>query len=188
MKTKLTNAVKWGLGAMVLSLSTLGHAELITNGSFSSDTGWVKNNISIDTGAARGPSGNETSASIKQSVASLSASTTYLLDFSFFKPTGVLLDVTFGSLDFADLDFAISNTGDLYTYSGIVESLAGTQELVFSFTSPSLANYYLDNVSLTCDPGIPGNCATTSVPEPGSLLLAGAALASLGLVRRRRSA
>jgi MYXO-CTERM domain-containing protein len=191
MKTKLTNVVKWGLGAVALSLSTLGHANLITNGNFDSDTVWVTNNIQISTGAARGPSGNETSASIKQSVASLSASTTYLLDFSVFMPTGVTLDVTFGTLDFDDLDFAISNTGDLYTYSGVVDSLFGlfgTQELVFSFTSPSLANYYLDNVSLTCDPGIPGNCATTSVPEPGSLLLAGAALAGLGLVRRRRSA
>jgi MYXO-CTERM domain-containing protein len=189
MKTKLTNVVKWGLGAVALSLSTLGHANLITNGNFDSDTVWVTDNIQISTGAARGPSGNEKSASIKQSVAPLSASTTYLLDFSVFRPTGVTLDVTFGTLDFDDLDFAISNTGDLYTYSGVVDSLFGTQELVFSFfTSPLLPNYYLDNVSLTCDPGIPGNCATTSVPEPGSLLLAGAALAGLGLVRRRRSA
>ena len=58
----------------------------------------------------------------------------------------------------------------------------------FDFSDfPLGSEAYIDNVSLVCDVTSSANCQGGSVPEPGSLLLVGAALAGLGLVRRRKS-
>ncbi|MFO1192449.1 MAG: PEP-CTERM sorting domain-containing protein [Rhodoferax sp.] len=49
---------------------------------------------------------------------------------------------------------------------------------------------FLDDVSLVCSNGATNlDCRTSNdVPEPGSLMLVGAALAGLGIARRRRKA
>jgi MYXO-CTERM domain-containing protein len=207
MKTKLTNAVKWGLGAVVLSLSTLGHANLITNGTFTVETGWTIFNMGIDTvgNKAFGPKDEKPDARISQAVGTLDPTKIYNLNFSVTtgginagsvpfgdQTSAVFIDVTLGTLGFADLDFAISPPGaGPWLFSGAFTGLGGNPLLTISFDAAptlNLADFHLYNVSLDCDPSSPGGCATTSVPEPGSLLLAGAALASLGLVRRRRSA
>jgi|GEM_PF-1849448 len=208
MKTKLTNAVKWGLGAVVLSLSTVGHAGLITNGTFTVETGWTVVNMGIDTvgNKAFGPKDEKQDAQISQVVGTLDSTKFYNLNFSVNTAGGinaggesfggltdvVFIDVTLGTLGFADLNFAISPPGaGPWLFSGAFTGLGGNPLLTISFDADfplNLADFHLYNVSLACDPSSPGGCATTSVPEPGSLLLAGAALASLGLVRRRRSA
>jgi hypothetical protein len=205
MKTKLTNAVKWGLGAVVLSLSTLGHANLITNGTFTVETGWTIVNMGIDTvgNKAFGPKDEKQDARISQVVGTLDPTKIYNLNFSVTtgginaggdpfgdQTNAVFIDVTLGTLGFADLDFAISPPGaGPWLFSGAFTGLGGNPLLTISFDAAptfNLADFHLYNVSLDCDVSTP--CATTSVPEPGSLLLVGAALAGLGLVRRRRSA
>lgn len=79
-----------------------------------------------------------------------------------------------------------------YVTSNFNGPVAGEAGLAFSFSGTDIA--YLDNVNmedLGCIPGAtsckPGGGNGGNVPEPGSLLLVGASLAGLALVRRRKS-
>lgn len=76
-----------------------------------------------------------------------------------------------------------------WMYQGfITNSTAG--DLKFSFNSTSAAEAYVDDVLLMCVESLTGNCTGVpignNVPEPGSLLLVGAALASMAAIRRRK--
>jgi len=66
------------------------------------------------------------------------------------------------------------------------QDLSG-QGLSFN-VSNTIVPFYLDQISLTCSSTTPGACAVDqgTVPEPGSLMLVGAALASCAFVGRRR--
>lgn len=74
-------------------------------------------------------------------------------------------------------------------YATLISGFDGGDGFIsFDFSDFSLGSEVcIDNVSLVCDVTSSANCQGGSVPEPGSLLLVGAALAGLGLVRRRKS-
>ena len=65
-----------------------------------------------------------------------------------------------------------------YVLQDFTGSTGGPLSFVFLALAADLSNLYVDDVSINAVPG--GN-----IPEPGSLLLVGAALAAGAMVRRR---
>ena len=133
------------------------------------------------------------SGTASQSVAGLNSLFTYQLDFYLFGDvTG--FGFSFGpfsslaglssALDFVDPVVAdpLDLISDFTHYFG---TFAGISSGTLTFTSGDGKEVFLDDVSINCilnctvvDPG-------TNVPEPGTLVLVGAALAASALVRRR---
>lgn len=124
--------------------------------------------------------------------------------FSFFvkgDATGLYVDLYEASdpnspfVSLLDL-FAISTPGNSggewveYSgeFSGPAGAIIGIDFFVERIGTSPLGDLFLDDVSIiekACTPGDPG-CGGTTVPEPGSLLLVGAALAAVAIVRRRK--
>lgn len=140
------------------------------------------------------PSGDAVTGSVSQSV-SLLHFEDYALSF-FLKGNRSALSVSFGGVilpitQFSDDDEAAKD-GDWYQYLGLIGGSSGG-EMLFSFSSNiGGLPLYLDDVSISCVVSLTGDCTGVSkdnnndVPEPGSLLLVGAALASIAAVRRRK--
>jgi PEP-CTERM motif len=70
------------------------------------------------------------------------------------------------------------NDGGWTPFTGQIGPVSNGWVLSFTFTDPGNDDLFMDDVTLTARTG-------TGIPEPGSLLLVGVALASVALVRRR---
>jgi len=207
MKNKLVQTAKWCVGVAALSIAGLGHSavNLVTNGDFEANqSGWTFSGIEVDVGpggitgqaAVAFPNTDTAGNSIRQTL-NLNASAQYILDF-FVRGVGQGgVTFSFGGNPFAFFDLGDPDnhyiesddpTAGWVHYSTTIENFAGGA-LVFAFTGPDFSEVYVDDVSLICSNGA-SNLAcrqqTTDVPEPGSLMLVGAALAGLGIARRRR--
>ena len=107
----------------------------------------------------------------------------YTIDFFL---SGGTIGFSFGSLNFSDLDLVdttVVDGNDWVHYQGKIGNV-GAATLAFSFSPSSAASRFLDDVSVAAN-ACTANCGG-NVPEPGTLLLVGAALAAAATVRRRK--
>ena len=186
-----TRTIKKWIGALAIAaLAPTAMALPFTNGGFTTgDAPW-------------NPSGNAFINDTMPRTGLLS------LEFSFNDGTAGSVLQTFdglGSLSSYHVSFYIKGdaTGFIFTVDGLTKSSLG-KPTIFTLVdgdffadaggaatmSLSIAgatgNLFVDDISITqnCSPANPCN----NVPEPGSLLLVGAALAAGALVRRRKQA
>jgi Carbohydrate binding domain/PEP-CTERM motif len=174
------------------------NVNLVVNPGFESgDASWnPSGNAGATAAAARLPSSlgmefqsapDDRMGTVSQSF-SLVSGETYTLDF-YLKGNIGAATISFGSSFIADLLIDLDPPGQdgWQFYTGSFTALTdATQSLLFSFNDTQGAgSLFLDDVNLACI----DNCSTRiNVPEPGSLLLVGAALSALAVYRRRRSA
>lgn len=121
------------------------------------------------------------SGTASQSVTGLNSLSTYQLDF-YLNGDTTGFGFSFGPFSsLAGLSFEPDPDVDpAWThYFGTFDSISSGTLL---FTSGAGAEVFLDDVSINCV----GTCSGTNVPEPGTLLLVGAALAAAATVRRRK--
>ena len=200
------NVIELVCVAALALTAQVAQANLVSNGDFSSgSTNWsLSTNAVIDSGTTHSPSnslrfnGSDAAAATASQTVALVAGNDYELSF-FLTGNRRALSISFGG---ANIDFSANcsdceirepdpmgdpfdSTGIWYQYFARIEHLANDL-LEFSFSAASTAgSVNLDDVSVICAEAngcTPGNNQT---PEPGSLLLVGAALAGLGVARRR---
>ena len=186
------------IGALTISVSALSaHANLVANGGFETDSppsDWTfvgnANGTNTATDVRTGSqsvvfkASDSDAGSVSQGISGLLASATYALEF-YMKGNLGAVDITFGGTAFGALvDPDTIVDGDWTQYSaGITGVTGGSLRFSFDDVSTTVPSALLDDVSISCrDNCTPGNNQT---PEPGSLLLVGAALAGLGVARRR---
>ena len=186
-----TRTIKQWIGALAIAaLAPAALAGAFTNGGFEAgDIPW-------------NPSGNAFVDGTTPRTGSLS------LEFRLVEGTAGSASQAFdglGSLSSYHVSFYIKGdaTGFVFTVDGLTKSLlanaasftlvdgdfladaAGAATMSLSIAGAT-GNLFVDDISITqnCSPANPCN----NVPEPGSLLLVGAALAAGALVRRRKQA
>lgn len=211
MRKTSRNLVRW-VSAVVLTIAgSVAHANLVKNPGFESgESFWspVGNATEVDDAAHTGGLGlhfvakEQPTGSVRQ-LFTLVSTEDYALKF-FLKGSLAALSITFDGLPFDKLfeprsdpeSFDDPVTGDeiftdWFIYTALIKgSTGGLLLFAHDASSPSGGDLFLDDVSLVCTPGT-GTCddgGGNHVPEPGSLLLVGAALSALAVYRRRKVA
>ena len=123
-------------------------------------------------------------ASVSQSVVGFSAAETYIIQFSAGSRFAIgnfdgnaTLGVAIDGTELGQIVLTTSTPWGLYTSPGFTTTAGAHRLSIYNLTSGDHTGF-IDAVSIT------GREA--AVPEPATILLAGAGLLSLGLLRRRR--
>ena len=180
----------------LIGAQTAAQANLITNGSFASSLGgWTPSGMACSTqvdwqnvgganaGVARLNACGEsaTDPTITQLVSGLTIGATYLLswDNSVHVASSGDNAAEFAALVNGTVLLGTNNTSNGWlSYSASFVATATSQSISFSAERLNTdTSYYVDNISLV---------AVNTVPEPGSLVLAGLALGALAFRSRRR--
>lgn len=116
-------------------------------------------------------------------------------DFSFWAkgslPSAFHADLWNGSTEISLLSGSAPVVGGWAHYSGVVADGNSSTEIDFGFLAllrGNVGDIFIDDVELVARQCVPGTrgCGN-NVPEPGSLLLVGAALAAVATIRRRKT-
>lgn len=197
MKSALSVSRSWlaiVAAAVLLPLSVPAFSNVVDNGNFETSSSslapWSNGGAASQTSGGRNGSGNavqfaSTDSSggvgyLFQTFAGL-ANGTYDLQFwlNGTPPAGeFLVEKTVTGSAFGITLTKDQEVGGWTPYFGSFDGDGGF-DLLFSVDSTSPFNFKLDDVSLTLRSG-------NNVPEPGSLLLVGAALAGVAVARRRK--
>lgn len=206
MHSAAKKIVHWMFAGVLAAAGSLASAfpvnvNLVGNPGFESgDAPWSPmGNAEVDGAAARSgnlgmffrPNSTDGSTGMASQSFMLLSTETYTLDF-YLKGNINALAITFNGIGLASfldtLDIDPPDASDWVFYTGTFSGKTGG-ELKFNFDagSTTASGLFLDDVNLACI----DNCSDTNgnpMPEPGSLLLVGAALSALAVFRRRRSA
>jgi hypothetical protein len=205
---KLSRAL--GAFALVLAAPVVLAIPIVQNGDFSAgETGWnltgsvvdIQDNLShspdaggITVQSARFINGGDgASGSLSQTFStSFVDSFAYRLTFFFHGNLGLLSSLGTLGQSLSDIDFDGPNDLDTAGWGRYTAQFTGYSgnSLAFNFAPiVSAGPLNIDDVSVQCL--VAGACTTVpdnDVPEPGSLLLLGTALAAVAVVRRRKKA
>ncbi|HEV2677093.1 MAG TPA: PEP-CTERM sorting domain-containing protein [Aliidongia sp.] len=183
---------------LTMALPSLAHADLVTNGGFEADdasggpvtppSGWtvVGSNPSIGVDDSNPNTGlNEaflgtigTTGTLQQTLTTV-AGTTYTISFALENgdPTGGLSSFAadFGGLLLSDTFATLPTSYNTYSFTA---TATGTSTVLAFTEQNDNSNWFLDDVSVTA--------ASTTVPEPSTMLLLGSMLAGYALMFRLR--